>query len=60
MEKQLAIKLLGGSNRKAAEAMGVTPQAISMWPDPLTPMRADRVRGVLSRMKKPRKPRTKG
>lgn len=51
MEKQTAIDLLGGSPKKAAENMGYTSvQAIYMWPDPLRPDVADRVRGVVARM----------
>jgi transcriptional repressor of cell division inhibition gene dicB len=50
MEKQTAIKLLGGSVTKAAQAIGISPQAVSMWPDPLTPMISDRVAAALGRM----------
>lgn len=58
MEKQTAINLLGGTAKKAAQAMGCTVQAIYMWPDPLTKNRADRVLGVVGQMKKPRKHQT--
>lgn len=50
MEKQTAIKLLGGSVTKAAQAIGISPQAVSMWPDVLTPMISDRVAAALGRM----------
>lgn len=59
MEKQTAIKLLGGTPRKAADAMGYKSiQAIYVWPEKLSDAVADRVRGVLSRSKTTRKPRT--
>lgn len=51
MEKQTAIKLLGGTPKLASEAMGyLSVQAIYMWSDPLKPEVADRVRGVVARM----------
>ncbi len=51
MKKQEAIDLLGGSPKKAAEAMGYTSvHAVYMWPDPLRPDVADRVRGVVARL----------
>ena len=50
MEKQTAINLLGGTPRKAADAMGYKSiQAIYVWPEKLSDAVADRVRGVLSR-----------
>jgi len=57
MEKQTAINLLGGTAKKAAEAMGYTsPHAIYMWPDTLKPEVEQRVLGVVSLIhKKPRK-----
>lgn len=52
MKKQTAIDLLGGTPKKAAEAMGYTsPHAVYMWPDVLSPEVAQRVAGVLSVMK---------
>lgn len=50
MDKQTAIDLLGGSLKSAAEAVGVTPQAVSGWPDPLSKKIADRVQAALWRM----------
>lgn len=50
MKKQDAIQLLGGSVALAAEAIGIKSQAISQWPDPLTPKLADRVQAALWRM----------
>ncbi len=61
MEKQTAIKLLGGTAKKAAEAMGyASPHAIYMWPDILKPEVAQRVLGVVSSMKPARRSPTHG
>jgi hypothetical protein len=58
MLKQDAINLLGGTPRKAADAMGYKSiQAIYVWPDILPDAVADRVRGAASRLKPKRKPR---
>lgn len=53
MQKQKAIQLLGGSVSKAAEAMGVTYQAVSGWPDELPARIAERVMGVYAKDKLP-------
>lgn len=54
MKKELAIELLGGTPKKAAEAMGYRSiQAVYLWPEVLPLATADRIRGVLSRMKVP-------
>ena len=60
LPKQTAINLLGGTAKRASEAMGYSSvQAIYMWPDPLRPDVADRVRGVIARMsEKPKRTRT--
>ena len=51
MNKQKAIELLGGTPKKAAEAMGYTSiQAIYMWPETLPKSIEDRVLGILSRI----------
>ncbi len=56
MDKQKAIDLLGGTAKSAAEAMGYTSvHAVYMWPDPLRPDVADRVRGVVARIAEQRK-----
>lgn len=56
MEKQTAIKLLGGTPAKAAKAMGYKAvQTIYMWPETLPHATADRVAGVVARIAKPRK-----
>lgn len=49
MDKQEAIRLLGGTPTKAAEAIGVTVGAVSLWPDPLPRRIADRVQAALWR-----------
>ena len=45
MEKKTAYIIFGGRSAMA-NAMGVTPQAISSWPDPLTLPYQDRVIGA--------------
>ena len=51
MKKQTAIKLLGGTPKKAAEAMGYRAvQTIYLWPETLPQATADRVAGVVARM----------
>lgn len=49
MDKKRAIDLLGGSPAKAAEKLGVTPSAVSQWPDELPRRLADRVLGAAVR-----------
>jgi hypothetical protein len=53
MNKSDAINLLGGTPTKAAAAIGCKPQAVSQWPDPLTPRIRDRVEAAIARLKKP-------
>jgi len=50
MDKTEAVRLLGGSTTAAARAVGVKPQAISGWPDPLPARIADRVQAALWRI----------
>ena len=58
MKKQTAIELLGGTPKKAAEAMGYRAvQTIYLWPETLPQATADRVAGVVARIAKPRKAR---
>ncbi|MEE9871820.1 MAG: hypothetical protein PBV86_13665 [Delftia lacustris] len=58
MKKDRAIELLGGTPKKAAEAMGYRAvQTIYLWPDVLPQATADRVMGVVGRMPKPGKRR---
>lgn len=49
MQKTKAIELLGGSIATAAEAIGVSYQAINQWPDELPERIADRVLAVQAR-----------
>lgn len=49
MEKAHAIRLLGGKITAAAHAVGVTPSAVTQWPDDLPPRIADRVLAALAR-----------
>ncbi|BDE70884.1 hypothetical protein HQS1_20080 [Delftia lacustris] len=58
MKKERAIELLGGTPKKAAEAMGYRAvQTIYLWPDELPQATTDRVMGVVGRMSKPSKRR---
>lgn len=52
MRKSEAIELLGGSIPAAAEAVGVTYQAVDKWPDELPPRITDRVQAALWRRSK--------
>lgn len=49
MLKSEAIQLLGGTATAAAAAIGVTPQAVTGWPDELPPRIEDRVLAALYR-----------
>jgi len=51
MKKTKAIEMLGGTPRKAANAMGYRAiQTIYLWPDLLPQATADRVMGVVARL----------
>ena len=50
MHKTQALDLLGGTIASAASAIGITPQAISQWPDELPPRIADRVQAAVARI----------
>lgn len=52
MEKQKAIELLGGTATAAAQAIGITYQAVAGWPDVLSDRIADRVYAALARQSK--------
>ena len=49
MFKTKAIELLGGSITAAAEAIGISYQAVNQWPDVLPDRIADRVQAALAR-----------
>ena len=49
MNKTQAIELLGGTASKAAQAIGVTPSAVSQWPEELPSRISDRVLAALAR-----------
>lgn len=49
MHKSKAIELLGGTVAAAAEAVGVSYQAVDKWPDDLPPRISDRVLAVQAR-----------
>lgn len=49
MRKSKAIELLGGSVTTAAAAVGVSPSAVSQWPDELPERISDRVLAVMAR-----------
>lgn len=50
MTKTEAIDLFGGSRSEFARALGITPQAVSQWPDELEQDREDRVIGAAVRL----------
>src|SRR5574341_341986 len=49
MQKARAIELLGGTVTAAAQAIGVTPSAVTQWPDELPARIEDRVLAALAR-----------
>lgn len=49
MTKFEALKLLGGTVSQAAAAIGISPAAVSAWPDELPPRISDRVVAALAR-----------
>jgi hypothetical protein len=53
MLKTKAIELLGGTVSAAANAIGISYQAVDKWPDVLPPRIADRVYAVLARKAMP-------
>lgn len=54
MNKSKAIEMLGGSVSAAAEAMGITYQAVDKWPNELPARIADRVLGVVAKTRYPK------
>ena len=53
MDKTTAIKLLGGTAKLAADAIGITPQAVGQWPDVLPSTISDRVQAAIARRRLP-------
>jgi hypothetical protein len=49
MRKSKAIELLGGTVASAAQAIGISYQAVEKWPDPLPDRIADRVQAAIAR-----------
>lgn len=49
MQKKRAIELLGGTLGSAADAIGITYQAVEKWPDPLPKRIEDRVVAAIAR-----------
>lgn len=49
MRKDRAIALLGGNVAMAAQAIGISYQAVEKWPDPLPNRIADRVIAAVAR-----------
>jgi hypothetical protein len=56
MLKSEAITLLGGTPSAAAEAIGITPQAVNDWPDELPRRIEDRVLAALYRKERNGRP----
>lgn len=50
MNKAHAIAILGGTVTAAAQEIGVTPSAVTQWPDELPPRLVDRVQAAMWRM----------
>jgi hypothetical protein len=57
MLKSKAIELLGGTPTSAAAEIGITPQAVTDWPEHLPQRIADRVQAALWRKQNPEKVR---
>lgn len=53
MKKSRALELLGGTVGKAADAIGITSNAITQWPDELPDRLVDRVIAALVKTQKP-------
>lgn len=51
MEKKTAVSIFG-TQAAMARALGITPQAVHQWPDPLPQSYVDRVVGAAIRMGK--------
>ncbi len=49
MKKETALQLLGGSVTSAAKSLNITYQAVSKWPDELSPAVSDRVIAAIAK-----------
>ena len=49
MKKSEAIDIFGGTQKQLAEYLGLTPSAISQWPDELDQATSDRLLGAALR-----------
>ena len=58
MDKRKAIELLGGSVTSAAQACGISPSAVSQWPDTLNKDQTDRVQAALWRKRESQRKRS--
>lgn len=58
MQKQEAINLLGKTATEAANAIGITPQALGQWPDDLPRRLIDRVQAALWRKQQAQRKRS--
>jgi len=56
MTKTEALDLLGGTVTSTAKQIGISPQAVTQWPDPLTDVLRDRVQAALYRTSPPSHP----
>jgi hypothetical protein len=56
MKKSDGIEILGGTPGLAAAAIGVSPQAVSDWPDVLPPRISDRILAAWARKNVPSLP----
>lgn len=52
MRKSEAIQLFGGLQKDVAAALGITPSAVSQWPEELDQATEDRVIGAAVRLGK--------
>lgn len=51
MTKEQAKQIFGGTDRKMADAIGVTRSAVTQWPEVLTQEQEDRVIGAAVRLR---------
>lgn len=49
MNKETAVRLLGGSQKAVADAIGISQAAVAQWPDVLPQRIVDRVQAAIAR-----------